>query len=404
MVKMINLFNLHSKEDTPNSWIWISLDSHLIKKIYSSLLKNSTQNQIGKKISEKLNAGYSTVVKHLIRIKKTKKNLQIPLPIIIELNNLSNKDYSIKLLNSIYYLYSINYNSQRIKPVHNINPMLSKIIGAHVSDGYLQKYKKSYSWKVCEGKKDIVCRLALWIKNAFGLKTRVWHSKRDNMWVCSTKNKIFCRFIEKIIGISPGKKSHIVKEPDIIKKSNLKIRYAFLSGMLSFDGCVKTNGIVSLTSMSKNIIKSAEEIFKKNDIKTNVYNNKKKKSWIIETSLSRNIKNHQKLLTFFEQDTYKYNRLKFFISSKTYSIEELVHIFPEEKKSKTSLKKVYNCAKKLKKFQINDLTAKTPVSKTTLYKYLYILNKSRILKSENKQIITNKNAFFKTTYTFIGVI
>lgn len=407
LVKMINLFNLHSKYDSPDSWIWAYLEVNQIKKIYFSLLKSSTQKDIARRINSKLNAGLSTIEKHLIKIKKSYNNLYLPLPLIIELNNLADKDYRQELLKSIIALESKNYNSQAVKPVQQISETLAKIIGAHVSDGYLQKDKKGlYAWKVTEAKKDLINKLAIWIKDVFGFQVRIWYYSRDNMWVCSSKNKIFCRFLEKIIGIPSGKKAYTIKEPDIIKKSDISIRNAFLAGMLNFDGCVKTNGVISLTSMSENLIKDVKDIFDKNNIKTNIIYNKNKKSWLIETSFSRDRKSHKKLLNFFESGTYKHNKLKFFVDNKKYSLTELVKIFPEEKKSKISLKKVYQSTKGLKQFKVHDLlkdiNKNNNISKTTLYKYLYILIKSGILSKQNKQIFTDKNAYFETTYSFVN--
>jgi len=405
---MIDLFNLHSKKDTPNSWIWVHLKPALIKKIYFLLLKDFSQNVIALKISRELNAGVSTIEKHLIRIKKSENLLEIPLPLLIELNNLSNKDYLQELSNSIIALESRNYKSQLVKSVHKVDHNLAKIIGAHVSDGCLQKNKKgTYSWRLCEGKKDIINNLAMWIEDVFDFEVRIWYSSKDNMWICSSKNKIFCRFLEKIIKIPPGNKSHTIKEPEIIKKSKLNIRNAFLAGMLNFDGCVKTNGIVSLTSMSKSLIQDIKDIFDKNRIKSNIVYNRKKESWLIETCLSRDMKNHKKLLNFFEVHTYKYNRLKFFISNKKYKINELIKVFPEEKKSKISLYKVYHSTRKLRKFKIadllDDINKKNNVSGTTLYKYLYILTKSGLLSKDKKQIFTNKNAYFETIYKFNNI-
>lgn len=396
---MINLFNLHSEKDTPNGWIWVSLKPHLIKKIYSLLLKDFTQDNIGRKISKKLNAGFSTVVKHLIRIKKTTDILSIPLPILIELTNLTKKDYQQDLSDSIINLECKNYNSQTVNPIHEVGPTLAKIIGAHISDGYLQKDNGSYAWKLCEGKKDLIYGLSNWIKDTFGIKARIKYYPPDNMWICSTKNKIFCRFLEKVIKIPLGKKSHIIQEPDMIRKSNLKIRNAFLSGMLNFDGCVKTNGIVSLTSMSKELIFNVKEIFNKNNIKTNITYNNKKKSWIIETSKSRDEETLTRLLNFFEKGTYKYNRLKFFVDKKIhYHFKDLNRIFPKERLSKISLSEVYNVSKKLKKFKTKELAEFCQVSPTTLYKYLHILEKAKMLNKEIKKITTDKYHYQEAIY------
>lgn len=399
---MIDLFKLHSNEDTPNGWIKVSLKLNIIKSLYSDLLQDYTQKEISKIISTKLNCGESTIGKHLIKINKSKNKVDLPIPLVIELNELSGKNRYHNLNKSIIYIRT-TYKAQKVKPLFEINETLAKIIGAHISDGYLQKYKGSYAWKVSEGRKETVFALRDWIREYFGFSPVVWCYKKQNMWVCSSKNKVFCRFLEKIIELPIGKKSYTIREPEIIKKCSMKIRNAFLSGMLNFDGCVKTNGIVSLTSMSQGLIMDAKDILKINGLITRVNYNDKKGSWILETTKSRDKNELNKLLSFFETNTYKYNRLKFLLDEDTnVDINSLIRLFPEERLSKTSLSKVYSESKKLGEFKAIELANKCNVNKTTLYKYLHILYKSNLLDKYNEQIKTNKNAYITTTYKYIG--
>ena len=64
-----DLFKLHSEKDSPRGWIWVYFDCSLLKKHYLRLLKYKSQNIIAREISRILNCGFSTVGKHLIKLK-----------------------------------------------------------------------------------------------------------------------------------------------------------------------------------------------------------------------------------------------------------------------------------------------------------------------------------------------
>lgn len=402
---VFDLFELHSERDSPKGWIWVYFDCSLLRKHYLTLLKSKPQNIIAKEISKALDCGFSTVGKHLINLKNSCEKNWLPLPVIIELAKLIDAGLKYKLINSFeYFICKSNHGKQTTKAMKEINEDLSKIIGAHMADGYLQRYsnKNNYQIKISDGRKDLIVRCAEWINKTFSIHPTIIFNKKDNTWNCYFSHKVIARYFDKIFDIKPGKKAYTAKEPEIIKNSDFKIRKAFAKGVLMFDGGVKATGMVSLTSMSKQLIEDIEEILKLDGIEVNKGYNPKKKSWLLESKSGRNKEYLKRLLDYFEVETWKYKRLQFFIEEKRYNIEELEYLFPYHHRSKVMLRDVYESIKKIKKGKIQDIMfglSKFKISPITIYKYLYLLEKSSLIYKEIEEHIGPKNGWQESIYS-----
>lgn len=400
-----DLFKLHSEKDSPKGWVWVYFDCSLLKKHYLRLLKYKPQNIIAREISRILNCGFSTVGKHLIKLKYSNKKILFPLPVVIELVKITNIKLKGRIINNFeYFICKTNNTKQTAKAVKVVNKELAKIIGAHMADGYLQKDKNNYRIKICDGREDLIKICADWINKTFSVSPIVRFEERDNTWICWFNNKIIGRYFENIFEIKAGKKFDIAKEPEIIKNSSFEIRKAFAKGVIMFDGGVKASGMVSLTSMSKQLIKDIEEILKLDGIEVNKRYNTKKKSWLIESKSGRNKEYLKKLLDYFEVGTWKYKRLQFFIEEKRYNIEELEYLFPYHHRSKIILKDVYEGIKKIKKGKIQDIMlglSKFKISPITVYKYLYLLEKSSLIYKETEEHIGPKNGWQESIYSLV---
>ncbi|MAG47258.1 hypothetical protein CL617_01515 [archaeon] len=401
-----DLFKLNSKEDKPKGWIWVKFNSELLRKEYKKLLKKRQQNLIGKEISNNLNAGFSTVVKHLIKLKNSRHNLILPLPIIIEMIKLTNPNLKNKIIKNFkLFISKFDRSNQGITAVKKLDEKLASIIGAHMADGYLQKNNNEYRLKICDGREDIIRRYSEHIKYIFSKKAIVGYQVRFNnkYWICWFNSKIIGRYFEKIFDIPTGKKFDIAKEPELVKKSNFKIRKAFAKGVMDFDGGVKASGMVALTSMSKQLIDNIYEILSLDGISVNKKYNKKKKSWQIESRSGRKKEYLRKWLDYFEKGTWKYNRLKFFLDNKSYSIEQLEYLFPKHHRSKIQIRDVYRNIYNTKKSKIKDIVMglrkdNLKVADTTIYKYLHLLEKSGLIRKEGVKITDGKYWWSETLY------
>jgi len=159
-----------------------------------------------------------------------------------------------------------------------------------------------------------------------------------------------------------------------------------------------------MTSMSKQLIDDIEEILRFDGIEVNKRYNTKKKSWLIESKSGRNKEYLKKLLDYFEVGTWKYKRLQFFIENKKYKIEELEYLFPYHHRSKIRLKNVYLVIKKIKKGKIQDIMlglSEFKISPITIYKYLYLLEKSSLIYKEIEEHIGPKNGWQESVYSLV---
>ena len=109
---IFNLFKLHSKEDTPNSWIWVEFDTFFMRNDIINYFKKNKINRTARIISTKLNCGFSTVAKHLIRLIHNVK-VNLPLPVMEELINLLNPGLKLRTIKSMNYFWMYNDRKKR---------------------------------------------------------------------------------------------------------------------------------------------------------------------------------------------------------------------------------------------------------------------------------------------------
>ncbi|MEW6062959.1 MAG: hypothetical protein AB1571_01120 [Nanoarchaeota archaeon] len=167
---------------------------------------------------------------------------------------------------------------------------------------------------------------------------------------------------------------------------NLNVLLAKLVGAHVADGYLQKSGQSYKLKISDG---------RKDNIKVNRVYNIKKKSWFIEAISGRNPVYLKKWLPYFETNTWKSDRLKFFIDgNKSNSISYLKYLFPSHHHSKINIIDVYKFIKTIKTGEIKDmiklLNKKFKIAYTTAYKYFYILNKSHIImktKDYNRRII-----------------
>ena len=405
MEQKFDLFKLHSKEDAPKGWIWVYFNPSLLKDSYHKLLKNESQKNISTKIKNNLNCGLSTIQKHLIKLECSKHKIWLPLPLVKELLDMSNGIIKDNIISGFEFFICKNRTAkQATKAVKFMNVNLAKIIGAHIADGYLQKEGSGYKIKISDGRKDLVEKCAEWIKEVFFIKSRIRFDKIDNTWNCWFNNKVVGRYFENLLEIKSGKKFDVACEPILIKNSDFRIRKAFASGVIMFDGGVESAGTIGLTSMSKQLINDIFDILLLDGIDVNKRYNLKKKSWSIESKTSRNKEHLTKWLDYFEKGTWKYRRLKFFLDREKYNIDELNELFPKHHRSKISLREIYNIIKSLNSTKIqeiiNEINKKDlKIAKTTIYKYLYLLERSSLIYKEMEKHTTQKNGWREAIYS-----
>jgi hypothetical protein len=402
--KGFDLFNL-IYECSPDSWIWCKFNSSIIKKGYLNKLKIQNQASIAKSISKKLNCGQGTVEKHLVKLKYVKSEHSIPLSIIKELGDYINPSLKEKVCKSITGLYIPNYKSNPVKAIHYPSIGLAELVGAFAADGYFCKSNTDYYVKISEGRKDTLLLLSDRIRKIFNFNSRITYSKRDNTWNLWIKNKIISSYFENIFGFKPEKKSETVCMPVLIKKSEFSIRKAFVRGVFTFDGCVKTTGSIALTTRSKSLMEDIEAVLTKDKIQYNLNFNRGKDAWSLESNAGRNRNLLIKWKDYFFENSLKYKRILFFLGDiKVRNIEELSSLFPSYYSSTLRLRDLVNTLKEIKKGEANDLMQHLKlkgfsISKTPVYKYLFLLSHSGFITKRNYKARAAKNGFYRTIYS-----
>ena len=384
-MKLENNYDLLSK----NKGIWMHFESNKLKALYLSKLCYEQQKNIARFLNSNLNQGLSTIQKYLIKLKSSNKTCELPLNFVFEL--CSFLDYKGK--HKIYYLTYKNHNTQPVKLPNNLSPDLAFILGAHIADGHMSKNEGIV---ISEGHLFPLQNLKNKFFKVFGILGRI--TREENYWKLWVRNKVIAKYFQTYFGIPIGPKSKTIKVPTLIRKSNKVIKKAFLRGIFTFDGCVKTTGIISLTSQSKSVIQFASGSFEQDGIKHKLYYNKNKLAWLLESSSGRN--NLKVALSYFERHTLKYKRLVFFIKLQKTSLKDLKTLFPKHYLCKTSLLEVYNAIKKCKRSDATKIKNYLGnVASTTLYKYFYILFKAGLIQKDKELVTTSKNGCYKVYYS-----
>lgn len=244
----LNLFLLHNKSDNERELIKVKNNQELMKTVF----------EIKKKFGIPF-GNYSEwiAIKELYNlIEKIPKN---------------KTNYANRILSCMKTFRAVMSRLEANIP-NEISHDLLYIIGVIIGDGSLPKNttKKVYPVYICGTNEEYIKgSIKPLMKGLFDLDSKVKGRKRDGKSVlfewyrCS---KSLYRFLSNVFEIPIGKKSHIVKVPEIIKKLDLKKQLSFLSGLIDTDwgyeyytfgsGCV-----------SKQLLEDSREILKKLGIK-----------------------------------------------------------------------------------------------------------------------------------------
>jgi len=301
-----DLFKLHiPEEDKDPRWSWIRASGiELTELVYSYIQKLTASvgtNQAAKHINRLIpKLKINSILDYFWGEKRT----NFPLIFLEKLAEQFENSQEIKneFLDKIETLSISRYDSKPIKAVKKLNLTLCKIAGAHAADGALWG---EYNYQLVDSNKSAVIEFTRWLEEVFGYKIKAKPHKKNNAYNVYFKSRIIGRYLNKFLGFPIGKKSSIVKEPQIIKNSNLNFRKAFALGVLTFDGSVDTRGKPAIQSKSKDLILDLYEILKTENILIS-FNNKPDKigRYILQFSNFE-----PKLLNYFDKNSGKWQRL-----------------------------------------------------------------------------------------------
>jgi len=298
-----------------------------------------------------------------------------------------------KIVNNIYF---DNYKKVHVLGI-SVNNELNKKVSDFLANNTLVasrklSVKREFRWKLVDGHCSSVKQLRNIIKYIFALNLKLKEEKNSKAFKLETKNKILVRYLHCFFEFPYGKKSRIVDEPNVLKKSNLSKRNAFLRGVFTFDGSITRNGTISLQLYSEPMISSIKEILSKNSMTFKCYATKRKSFCIQKQGKS------PKWLFVFEKRTEKWKKLNFIIKKqsnikckdKKEFIEQLSEIYPKNASTKISIENLFKICKLLKVFDLEiycdylEKNLNIKITKGTLLRNLEILERSKILNRSKK--------------------
>lgn len=436
---IFNPLLLSNKMDRhPRSWICIKGEpiKEIVWELEEEIVaeKKITREEISRIISKSLFCNHVSM-KNLLRGKRK----FYPIPFILELCNLSRRSnfYENKIKQSIEELKVNSASAKPIKAIKRLSRNIAKIIGAFCADGSLSlqfvianknkeelrnikkifqeilSIKKSESrnqyYVTVQANKDNIKKLTKfseknknlqiqthynidlteehksnvesfnkWICEEFRIKPTSFY-KKDNAWRTIFSNKILARYLICFFNINPGYKTYTIDEPEIIKKSPLRIRKEFAKGVLMFDGCINKRLKISFSSKSQYLAGSIKDILKKDELEIGFLKNKRGEHIVYTTSKN----SPRKLMSYFEKNTKKWDLINW-LCKKDFNSKNI------NKKDKSTSNNILEYLKQIRSCDAKILMDQFSYSHTTIREKLRILKLKGLIRLSNKPKIISK--------------
>ena len=257
------------------------------------------------------------------------------------------------------------------------------LCGAIAADGCISKENNGKERIIIvDQNKDTLMKASNMFKEMFGFGGMMY-SKFGRYYTLVIDCKIVSKFFTTFLGFNYGYKTDVIREPEIIKKSNFRVHFA--AGVMSFDGSVELDGSVSLGSKSKKLVDDVHQILNENrfPVKFSRIGND---IFYLRTHSLLNDSVAAKWVALLGPDTEKGKRLigltKGFsgtASSEKEALERLLWFVKHTQREESPLVMLFNILRKEGSVEKQNLQARLGVAHATLYKYLYLLKKANIV-------------------------
>jgi intein/homing endonuclease len=191
----------------------------------------------------------------------------------------SKRDYSQKVKDSQKDLKIIKENKKEIVTKAKFGPSklttiplhlcekIAFLAGVIIGEGHLKISKKQIAIELTEKEliKEIQKTFKLLFKRNFNIKEVKKRKKRKQSYSLVADSKALHNLFNQVFEIPIGKKSHIVKIPEIIKDSSKRIKLSFLRGILVTEGG-KRRSQYGLSTASKKMWNDLITLFKELNI------------------------------------------------------------------------------------------------------------------------------------------
>lgn len=126
------------------------------------------------------------------------------------------------------------------------------------------------------------------------------------------KSKVIGRYLNKIFSFPYGCKQYTTREPEIIKKSNLKNRKAFALGALTFEAGIGIKHQIELCVVSENFRDDLSEILNLNNVRHKILRRPSCSYWRLWSGVLTKEQAKQ-WMSFFAEGTEKWLLLKNYV-------------------------------------------------------------------------------------------
>ncbi|MBI2449182.1 hypothetical protein HYV49_02710 [Candidatus Pacearchaeota archaeon] len=369
------------------------------------------RQKLAKILADKLNINLSSIEKIIYNKKK-----EVPIIFIIELLNVwkflfkkSNKDLITKLKEIQITFEFLKQNTNKaytVKAIHNLNETLSRIVGAMLADGHIPNSDNSLF--ILDEDEVNIETFAKWMHEAFGIILLVKKSKWNRSWYTKINNKSIQRYFIEFFKFGKGRKKENYTIPNIIKNADMLIKKAFICGVLSFDGMVRTNKVIGLNIGSKKLRDDVFTLLIEDGV--NIKKSNKADStgmWRLYSS-GFDKEQYKKWLSYFVEKSNKWFKIYEFIygySNKVTTLEQASTILKErfriQNSSKVDINLILEIFMHYKTLTIKQILFRLNskniiISEHTIYPYLNLLRQMEIIIK--KRLRDNTNLYIFNEY------
>lgn len=286
-----------------------------------------------------------------------------------------------------------------------VSAELAWLCGAVAADGWISKETNSPSERlgIIDFHKKILLKASAYFDKCFGFEPDVKRHLSENCWEIKFRSKPITKFFTTYLGFHYGIKVYDVCEPKVIKESKFRLDYA--SGVLSFDGSVEIDGVVSLGCASENLIRDVYSILTEEGLKVR-FEKREMTSQTLFFVKSEGLLQHkdaQKWISIFGLDIEKGQRLDSLVNgfkekcvSEEDALLRLKKFVNYSRKKECPIYKLFFTLKKEGSIKRQDLLQKTNLPHTTFYKYVWVLRKANMVSCYTGQFWRG----FENTYKF----
>jgi hypothetical protein len=275
--------------------------------------------------------------------------------------------------------------------IKQLNTNLCILAGAHAADGYLSK-KGLFS--ISDENKINLELVSDIIKKEFDIKTRIYKVKDENRYAFYFMNKNFTNYFKNGFNFPLGFKTYTVEMPKIIK-NNLNFEKAFVTGAMTFESSVNINKSITFSATSKKFRDDLAIILLKNkmNIKTSrlIKEGNRKKQYVLRTSDNLSKEELEKWLNYYIKGSEKWFKVLelsngFFGKIKNINTAKKAFELTYSKGRNIKINDVINTIRRFKQIDMTNLCKKLNIVKTTISKYLRIIESCNIIRRQSSNL------------------